>query len=103
MRLETALKYTRQNTGAHFLDSGGAYGRHYNDPTPSGLIRYDEHCGPILSLTHWLVEFAEIHDLHAQLYRWAKREENRESSWFDVGREFMAEKGYWDRDWETVR
>ena len=28
----TALEITRENTGKHFLDSGGASGRHWQQP-----------------------------------------------------------------------
>jgi len=34
MNYQTALKYTRYNSGTHFLDSGGAYGRTWQTPPP---------------------------------------------------------------------
>lgn len=39
--MNTLTKLCRQNTGSHFLDSGGEYGRHWQRPLPTELITID--------------------------------------------------------------
>jgi len=92
--IETVSKYTRQNTGSHFLDSGGAYGRIYNKPILKNLASMDGDYGAVISVTHLLAEFAEIHPLHKQFYKYANRPENVREPWFELGDSFMRERGY---------
>ena len=91
MQLNTVAKYTRQNTGAHFLDSGGAYGRIYNNPLPSAFLSINEY-GVTISVTHLLVQYATIHPLHSQLYKYAITEPDM--PWFDIGQSFMEKRGF---------
>ncbi len=94
MKLSTAAKYTRQNTGKHFLDSGDYYGRQYERGYSSELTAIDSYGTPEINLTAWLSEYAEFIPLHSQFYKWANREENREYSWFEAGENFMLERGF---------
>lgn len=93
MRIETATKYTRQNTGSHFLDSGGAYGRIYNSPVMSERTSWDRWGAPTISVTHMLAEFAEVHPMHSQFYKW-DRAQDKNLPWFEAGDAFMRSRGY---------
>ena len=68
MKIEDVVKFTRQNTGRHFLDSGDYYGRKYEAPVPEQMTRFDKYGYPILSLTHVIAETCEFHDLHDVFY-----------------------------------
>ena len=92
--LETVSKYTRQNTGRHFLDSGDHYGRIYDKPLSKNLAVMDGDYGAVISVTHLLSEFAEIHPLHKQFYKYANRPEHEREPWFELGDSFMRERGY---------
>lgn len=92
--IETVTKYTRQNTGRHFLDSGDHYGRIYDKPLPKNLAVMDGDFGAVISVTHLLSEFAEIHPLHKQFYKFAHRPENEREPWFELGESFMRDRGY---------
>mgnify|MGYP000358963308 FL=1 len=92
MNIKTVLNYTRQNTGKHFLDSGGAYGRVYDTTAELNNICYYDSCGtPCISLTRWLADYAEIHHLHQAFYKWAR---GNDLPWFEAGQEYMTNKGY---------
>jgi hypothetical protein len=52
MNIEKIAEYTRQNTGTHFLDSGGESGRHWQQSLPTDAISIGEH-GATLSLTSY--------------------------------------------------
>jgi hypothetical protein len=92
MNIEKIAEYTRQNTGTHFLDSGGESGRHWQQSLPSDAISIGEY-GATLSLTHMLADHARKHDLHDEFYAWADDMPDREP-WFDLGDAFMIERGY---------
>jgi hypothetical protein len=68
MRFADVVKFTRQNTGRHFLDSGDYYGRAYETPVPENMTEFDKYGTPVLSLTHVIAETCEFHDTHAQFY-----------------------------------
>jgi len=94
MKRETALKYTRQNTGTHMLDSGGIYGRHWQSPAPQdGLLKATTD-GFEISLTDWLAELATIHPMHASFYRYAGAEGRGNLSWFELEQDYMESRGY---------
>jgi hypothetical protein len=63
----TALEITRENTGKHFLDSGGASGRHWQQPAPDeSPITLDEKPWDIdgscqINLTKLLADLWEYH------------------------------------------
>ena len=82
----------KEDTGRHMLDSGGAYGRHWEqnqskdfETMPYGTIHFSVHeqsglwAAPDISLYHWLVnrlDYAEAFDAHFQ--KWVE-ENDRES------------------------
>lgn len=68
MKLADVTKFTRQNTGRHFLDSGDYYGRKYETPVPEQMTWFDSYGCPTLSLTHVIAETCEFHELHDQFY-----------------------------------
>lgn len=86
-------QYTRQNTGSHMLDSGGAYGRIYDKPLPKQAITCKGDYA-VLSVSNILSELGTIHPLHQAFYKWAKKEANSELDWFSAGAAYMEEKGY---------
>ena len=92
MNIEKVAEFTRQNTGTHFLDSGGESGRQWQQPLPSKAVSIGAD-GPTLSLTHILADHARLHDLHAEFYVWAETMPDREP-WFDLAPSFMSERGY---------
>lgn len=48
---------SRENTGSHFLDSGGAYGYTYNTPIAKDGLIWDDFSGYSISLPHFLDAF----------------------------------------------
>ena len=58
MNIQTVTKYTRQNTGSHFLDSGDHYGRIYDAPVMRERVSWDKYGDISISVTHLLAEFA---------------------------------------------
>lgn len=91
MNIDKVAEHTRQNTGKHFLDSGGESGRQWQQPLPSKAVSIGEY-GATLSLTHMLADHAVEHDLHAEFYAWV--ETMQELSFFDLGQSFMSGRGY---------
>jgi hypothetical protein len=102
MRFDEATEYTRENTGSHFLDSGGASGRHWQQPAPArarcvstdlpDLTEVDCLCGPSINLTAWLAEcITEAEDFGASFHEWAAE---REGSWFELVSAWMEGQGY---------
>ena len=98
---EHFARLCRTNTGSHFLDSGGAYGYHYQKPLPKendnpvtlrlGYSREEVECS--LSLAHVLYAFCkntpEIESLQAEFEAFAKLPENEEESWLANIEEFL--------------
>lgn len=79
-----------ENTGRHFLDSGDAYGRHWQrnagltwknfDAAPAATI--DRYGCVTLSTYHWMVENLTYDaDITARFRRWAKAEVRADDSW----------------------
>ena len=82
-----------ENTGAHFLDSGGAYGQHWErnagrtvqDMIDAPRATLDGTYGVTLDAFHYLREWCELADDHpaaAALDRIA--DENPKESWYDI-------------------
>jgi hypothetical protein len=71
MQIEKIAEYTRQNTGTHFLDSGGDSGRQWQRELPNEAISIGEY-GAVMSLTHLLADHAVQHGLHNEFYKWAR-------------------------------
>lgn len=93
IRVETVAKYSRQNTGRHFLDSGDHYGRIYDAPVMSERVMWNKWGELAISVTHMLAEFAEVHPIHKQFYQWDKRQAEN-LPWFEGADRFMRERGY---------
>lgn len=93
MNIATVTKYTRQNTGSHFLDSGDHYGRIYDAPVMAERVSFNKWGEITISVTHMLAEFAEVHPIHAQFYRW-DAQQSEGLPWFEGGDKFMTERGY---------
>ena len=82
-----------ENTGAHPLDSGGIYGRHWERnrairdfrETPEVYVSED---GVLINVFHYLTCYLErdelSEELEKQLYEFAEEPENRDLSWFYV-------------------
>ena len=88
MKIEDVTKFTRQNTGSHFLDSGDYYGRNYENPVPEHMAAFDKYGCPTLSLTHVIAETCDFHDMHEEFYDSDHQPTN------DGVEAFMEERGY---------
>jgi hypothetical protein len=95
---ETIAKAFRHNTGASFLDSGSAYGRHHEKPPiaeKSPLVTIDiwrNEVNGCIETAHFLSETCEVDvDLQKQFEEWAGLEENSDLSWFEAGEKFATE------------
>lgn len=96
----------RENTGAHFLDSGGAYGRHHEQPPVTEQVpdvtwdRVFMDCSATLSTAHFLAEALEIRDdMMAEFATWSQ---DRDGSWFELGDQFMRARSYVNRARDNV-
>lgn len=76
-----------ENTGRHFLDSGGAYGRHWEHnqgrefaAEPAGSLRFEHgYINTTLSVFHWLADKLDYNPALDALYRdWANRDDQVE-------------------------
>lgn len=95
---ETIAKAFRHNTGASFLDSGSAYGRHHEKPPIAESIpmvsidTWRDEVTATIETAHFLAETCEVDfDLQAQFEEWAALEENSELSWFEAGETFAKD------------
>ena len=93
---EQVISHTRQNTGTHFLDSGGESGRAWQQPAPTKLIEIRADgtwWQSAITLTGLLQEHAEVvEDVQAAIE--AEYEADREVSNFEVGPRVMKRLGY---------
>ncbi|MEX0568653.1 MAG: hypothetical protein Q6363_005765 [Candidatus Njordarchaeota archaeon] len=98
-----------ENTGVHFLDSGGAYGRHWEQnrqiksfkDTPQVYLDISKlgdgslWISASINIFWFLYEFLYIDDFSRKLNRYfdefAERPENRRLSWWEVLEKFTAE------------
>ena len=91
-----------ENTGRHMLDSGGAYGRNWEQNqglatadflnAPSGT--FSEHCGPSLSTFHFLNDRLDF-DAELQAEFDAFADERPDDGWLQLMEDFVAERE-WD-------
>lgn len=93
----TFAEACRENTGAHILDSGSAYGRHHEQPPISKdapVIRNWRRGDPaIIETAAFLDKFFTIQrDLQKDWEQWDS--EHTDLSRFESGRQFMEEQGY---------
>ena len=88
-------KACRYNSGAHFLDSGGAYGRYWEKPpiaeaSESAVIDVwrDEITGTI-ETAHFLAEHLDVDtDVQKQFDEWC---EDQDGNWFELAHRFAIE------------
>jgi len=92
INLEHFAKAARNNTGAHFLDSGGAYGRHHENPVcPSDipLVQFGEY-GTEINTAKFLAEHLEVDEkLQKEFMQYAELEENADRNWHACASSFM--------------
>jgi len=95
---ETIAKAFRHNTGASFLDSGGAYGRHHEKPPIAEEIpmvtidTWRNEINATIETAHFLSETCEVDfELQAQFEEWVELEENSDLSWFEAGKTFCED------------
>ena len=98
----------RENTGSHFLDSGGAYGRWHEKPPidlngpavtleayGKGTEKFhdrDVDIVPTIRTSHYLAhKFSILRELQSEFQAW---QADRDGDWFTLGQEFMASKGF---------
>src|SRR5258708_7395815 len=95
---------SRQNTGSHFLDSGGAYGRQWQKPMDkkNNLVRIeaDKSSNSIeawISLPGFLESVFTINkELNEAFYAMAESEQYKEEDWYTIFEAFVKAKGYTD-------
>ena len=87
--MKNTTKYTRYNSGKHFLDSGGESGRLWQQPIEKRSVWFDKSGEYSVISTDHLLSFANIHPLHQQFYKWEQGD-----SWFDGVLKFMESHGY---------
>lgn len=93
----------KENTGTHFLDSGGAYGRSWQqnqlvdfDQTKPSKVEFDLENGWIVvtkRIYHWLLDQLEVTELSQSLYELftaiAELPENKDKYWSNVYEVFV--------------
>lgn len=105
---QMVIEQLTENTGSHFLDSGSAYGRHWQrnqgrdfaaEPKVIdewSVWRHPDKDGPgeleilgSVSLYHWMVECLSFNrEMQAEFDEFAAREENEGSNWLVLQEEF---------------
>ena len=100
MKLPTFRAYARFNSGQHFLDSGGAYGRHHEKPDLpaegelSVVKEWAKGSSAVLCTAAYLEATFEIdEELHAKFDEFKDRPENADLSWFELAANFMEAEG----------
>lgn len=88
-------KACRYNSGTHMLDSGGAYGRHWQNPAierkdnPAVIDVWRDEITGTIETAHFLAEHLEVDsDIQAQFDTWAAEQDG---SWFELSERFATE------------
>lgn len=92
-----AVKMLRENTGTHFLDSGGSLGRHWQqnqhrDFTREGGVTLDFSHGIefTVNLYHWIQENLSYDaKMQRRLNTFAKRQDQQDNPWMQTVEEFV--------------
>lgn len=110
----------KENTGAHFLDSGGAYGRHWEknqsvdfDAQPILKVEYDKERGfdgATLSVYHFLINTLSVtkesEKLNRALQRYINKKQNEELSYHEIieqfAEEYLQPRGFRQSDSDNV-
>lgn len=98
---QVIIKMLKENTGTHFLDSGGAYGRHWEqnqarefESEPRSVVEFNARCDgtEILvthNLYHWLKDRLEFDgELQKKFDTYCNRPENEDKHWLQLMEEF---------------
>ena len=97
----------KENTGIHMLDSGGAYGRHWQrnqerdfENEPAVFLTFDEHgIEATHNLYHWLAERLEYNEeMTDKFNKFSSKPENEDNSWFENVQDFVEMIGAKDVD-----
>ena len=113
-------KMLKENTGSHTLDSGKAYGRHWErnqkrrfDAEPEVALEVSAHGGidekgkpyeyvellPSINVYHFLSEALEYAEkLDRQFQAFARRAEFRDEAWLSIMEAFAEKQGWEDRN-----
>ena len=103
MNYKTVLKYTRYNSGKHFLDSGFESGRHWQQPAPSKdeILLGTDPWDVSINLTKLLADTCEFDVIGAAFYRWhvgiSQRWWTRRchwGDWFELVPQYLKMQGY---------
>ncbi len=84
----------RCKTGTHLLDSGGANGRHWQNPiqpkdTPPATVNA---YGATINTAHFLADHMEVErKIQNEFLTWAALPENENLSWFEAGERYATE------------
>ena len=104
---EVIAEMLTENTGRHILDSGGAYGRHWEQNAGRTLAEWDaqprawgDRWGVTLSVYHYLSERLEYAPLLDKQFR-AFCEANPDDGWLALAEEFATEKDDSAHTWNT--
>ena len=88
-------KACRHNSGTHMLDSGGAYGRHWQKPAiarkdnPAVIDVWRDEITGTIETAHFLAEHLEVDsDVQTQFDTWAA---DQDGSWFELSERFATE------------
>lgn len=89
----------RENTGMALCDSGGAYGRSYEQPPVKGdgnaILRWDEGCPATMETSQYLADHYEINrELQKEFEVWEAEvgeegNKKHEGSWLAIGEDFL--------------
>jgi len=109
---EIIASMLKENTGTHFLDSGGAYGRHWErnqtrefEDEPASILKFNvwnEGKDWSVELTHnvyhWLIEKLEYNkEWDDHFHEFANREGNKDKYWLEcleLYYDYLWELGY---------
>lgn len=97
---EVLAEMLTENTGKHMLDSGGAYGRHWQ--RNEGKTVHDflaepqvfvNSWGPAINLFHWLRNKLEYNaEIDAEFHLWCDEPSRKKESWFSCAYEWVAKE-----------
>jgi len=99
---EILISMLKENTGSHVLDSGGAYGRHWEknkgkdfENEPTVFLKFSEHgIKATHNLYHWLAKRLEYNEeLTNNFHEFADSQENEDKNWMENIEEFTEEIG----------
>ena len=97
----------KQNTGTHMLDSGGAYGRHWEknqnkdfEVEPTTFLSFSKYgIEATHNLYHWLEERLTYDEaMDNQFQEWANLPENEDKHWLELMEEFPEINNEYDID-----